>query len=61
MTGLFEFATMTPLQEQVVEHGVCPKCHTKTLVCKSMDTEAAWDQCTTCNTVYCVPARRLIV
>jgi ribosomal protein L37AE/L43A len=53
--GIFDFikfAIMKPLQQQVVERGVCPKCHKKTLrhvhTCEHF---SSW-QCTKCLHVY---------
>lgn len=55
------FKIMTPLQAQVAELGVCPKCHTKTLVEKHNDGEhIKWDQCRACLNIYAGPPRRLI-
>lgn len=55
------FRVMTPLQSQVAELGVCPKCHSKTLVEKHNDGEfIKWDQCSMCLNVYAAPPRRLV-
>ena len=60
LADLLKFAVMHPLQERVIERGICSKCHTKTLQSKHVAAEMEWFQCSGCNTVYCLPERRLI-
>jgi hypothetical protein len=60
LSDWLKFATMHPLQERVVESGVCPKCHTKTLASKHVGGEIEWFQCSTCLNVYGLPERRLV-
>lgn len=49
---LFKTAVMTPLAQQVVERGMCSKCHKKTLrhvhACEHF---SSW-QCTNCQHVF---------
>lgn len=54
-----KFATMNPLQARCTELGVCPKCHTKTLVSKYIGGELEFFQCSTCLVVYTLPERKL--
>lgn len=43
-----------PLELQVMELGICPRCHTKTLVEKHRDPTATWLQCSSCNVVCAI-------
>lgn len=54
------FNVMHGLQQQVVERGVCSKCHAKTLQSKHNDGETEWFQCSRCLNVYMLPTRRLV-
>src|SRR5688500_9955042 len=53
-------AVMHRLQEQVVEQGICSKCHTKTLQSKHIGGELEWFLCSDCLTVFALPERRLV-
>lgn len=59
ISDYIKLATLTPLQEQVVDRDICPKCHSKTLnvpyVCEGQE----WCQCTKCLRVYVRHERRL--
>lgn len=55
----FKTAVMHNLQEQVIERGICSKCHIKTLQPKYIGGELEWFQCSRCLTVYALPERRL--
>jgi hypothetical protein len=43
---------MHPLQERVVQNGVCPGCHTKTLRQCVNGNGYRWQVCDTCNHAY---------
>ena len=47
-----KFKTMHQLEARVVNNGVCPKCHRKTLIEKSDALDMLWWQCSRCNGVY---------
>lgn len=52
ITDLIRPAVMTPLAQQVVERGMCSKCHKKTLKhVHSCEHFSSW-QCTTCKHVF---------
>jgi ribosomal protein L40E len=59
-SDLLRFALMHELQERVVEHGICPKCHKKSLQSKYIGGEMEWFQCSICLNVYALPERRLV-
>jgi hypothetical protein len=43
--------TATPLQLQVAEFGICPECHTKSLVLRFAGGGYRWNQCGRCRKV----------
>jgi hypothetical protein len=49
---------MNPLQQQVVERGICFRCHSKTLAEKHESEDGAlhFSQCTRCNHVFVTEA-----
>lgn len=59
ISDLIKLESITPLQEQVKDLGMCPKCHSKTLAEKFNNGEWRADQCSTCLTVYMGQARKL--
>lgn len=52
----FKFKTMHQLEERVVNNGVCPKCHRKTLIEKVAALDMVWWQCWQCNVIYVATA-----
>lgn len=55
LDDLFRLAAMSKLQETVVELGVCPKCHSKTLEEKHADEHFRACQCSDCLHVWMLP------
>lgn len=49
---LLKLAVMSTLQARVSMLGVCPYCHTKTLVRKHEQADMAFNQCEKCLRVY---------
>lgn len=50
-------ALSTPLEDQVANLGVCPKCHTKTLELKHVGGACDWHQCSKCRTVFALESK----
>jgi hypothetical protein len=52
---LIKLATMTPLQQQVIESGMCFKCHAKTLELFHKEAEMRFLQCYKCLLICVLP------
>lgn len=55
-----KFVTMTALQGRVKDLGICPYCHTKTLIEKFNDGDWVSHQCSKCLRAFMDSARKLL-
>lgn len=55
LSDLIKSGLMTKLQQQVVEAGVCPKCHKRTLRLRHEAVGMEFEQCEKCLRVYVLP------